>query len=105
MPKQAMRSRGESINHFNGVRLRVIGSGDLQVGVYAPYGDDQDLLVETIPVYTMSTVTNQQPALLMNTRQQRASLEIKVTEINEWFQINRIVVFAKPLWTSFVGRG
>ena len=100
-----MKSRGESINHFNGCRLRVIGEGDLQVAVYAPLGDNQDSLVETLIPYGMSPGTSRQPTLLMNTRQQRASLEIKVTEIDEWFQINRLVVFVKPLFTQFPGRG
>lgn len=100
-----MRSRGESINHFNGARFRVIGEGNLQVATYSPGGDNTDILVETLLPYAMSVTTDRQPTLGMNGRQQRLSLEIKVTEIDEWFQINRIVVFMKPLYTSFVGRG
>ena len=104
MPRQAMRSRGEVISHFNGVRPRVIGEGNLLIASYAPGGDNTDVLVETVLPYEMSATNTRQPVLLMNVRQQRMSLEIKVTEINEWFQINRINVFYKPLFTSFPGR-
>lgn len=101
-------SRGEAINHFNGVRIRVVGAGDLQVNVYSldDVGETpSDTPVEVLVPYTMSANTNRQPTLLANTKEQRASFEFKVTEINEWFQIERIVVFMKPLYTSFVGRG
>jgi hypothetical protein len=100
-----MKSRGESINHFNGVRLRVIGDGDLQVAAYRPGGENTDILDETLIPYPMVSPTSNQPVLGMNVRRQRISLEIKVEEINEWFQINRLVVFYKVLFTSFVGRG
>lgn len=100
-----MKSRGETISHFNALRPRVIGSGDLQVAAYAPGGDNTDILIETILPYTMASATARQPTLLMNVKQQRISIEIKVTEINEWFQINRMSVFYKPLFTSFPGRG
>jgi hypothetical protein len=107
MPKNAMKSRGESINHFNGLRIRVIGNGDLQVNVYAISGNESspDVLVETLLPYTMTSATPKQPTLLANVRQQRASFEVKVTEFGEWFQVQRIVVFAKPLFSQYPGRG
>jgi len=107
MPKNAMKSQGEAINHFNGLRIRVIGSGDLQVNAYALSGDedDPDILVETFLPYAMSSATPRQPTLLANVKQQRASFEIKVTEFGEWFQVQRIVIFAKPLFSQFPGRG
>jgi hypothetical protein len=100
-----MKSRGEAISHFNGVRPRVIGEGSLLVAAYAPGGDNTDILIETVMPYTMAASTEKQPTLLMNVKQQRISLEIKVTEINEWFQINRMNVFYRQLFTSFPGRG
>lgn len=104
MPKNAMKSRGESINHINAIRPRIIGEGNLLVAAYAPGGDNTDVLVETIVPYVMSATNTRQPVLLANVRQQRVSFEFKVTEINEWFQCNRIVIFMKPLFTSFPGR-
>lgn len=105
MPKYSMESHGESINHFNGVRLRVIGNGNLRVATYQQGGDNTDVLNQTLVPYVMSTSTSRQPTLGMNGRKQRLSLEIKITDINEWFQINRLVVFMKPLYSSFPGRG
>lgn len=100
-----MKSQGESINHFNGVRLRVLGSGNLDVAAYIQNGMNSDLLSQTLNPYVLSSATHRQPTLGLNVRKQRMSLEIKVTDINEWFAINRLVVFMKPLYTSFPGRG
>src|SRR5262245_46961632 len=100
-----MKSNGESINHFNGVRMRVLGSGNLDVAAYIQNGMDSDLLNQTLVPYAMSSATHRQPTLGLNVVKQRMSLEIKVTEINEWFAINRLIVYMKPLYTSFPGRG
>lgn len=101
MARKSVSTQGEAINHFNGVRLRVIGSGDLQVTAWAL----QEVSSEVLVPYAMQTTTKIQPTLLMNVREHRVSLEIKVTEINEWFDIGRIILFSKPLYTSVVGRG
>lgn len=101
MPKRGIASRGEAINHFNGVRLRVIGAGDLQVTAWSLQEESSEVLLP----YTMQAATRIQPTLLMNTKEHRVSLEIKITEINEWFIIGRLIIFSKPLFTSVVGRG
>lgn len=108
MAKSGFTSRGESINHFNGIRIRVTGSGDLKVAVFAL--DDTGVTPSNTPVeilvpYAMQATTKRQPTLLANTKEQRASFEFKITEINEWFSIERIVVFKKELFTQYVGRG
>lgn len=103
-----MKSQGEAINHFNGVRLRVVGEGDLQVNVFALDDSNPTIVVapvETLIPYPMVTITQREPTLLMNVRQQRMSIEFKVTEINEWFEIGRVIVFTRPLFSSFPGRG
>lgn len=107
MPRNAMKSRGDAINHYNGLRLRVIGAGSLQVNSYAFSGDNDnpDVLVETLVPYTMASATKVEPTLLMNAKEFRLSIEVKVTEINEYFEIQRMVVFMKPLFTGVPGRG
>lgn len=101
MPRKSIASQGEAINHFNGVRLRVIGAGDLQVTAWTL----QEASSEVLLPYPMQASTKIQPTLLMNTSAHRVSLEIKTTEINEWFNIGRLILFSKPLYTSVVGRG
>lgn len=101
MAKRAIASQGEAINHFNGVRMRVVGAGSLQVTSWSL----QEASSEVLLPYTMQASTKIQPTLLMNSREHRVSLEIKTTEINEWFNIGRIIIFSKPLYTSVVGRG
>ena len=100
MPKGVARqqgSSGELISHFSAVRLRVVGNGILRLTMYSL----QDVESSTLPTITMATSTNRQPAVLANFIQQRASLEIKTTDINEWFRINRVIVFTKPLWADY----
>jgi hypothetical protein len=107
MPSLAMKSHGDGINHFNAVRFRMIGIGNLQVNVYASSGEETSpyILVETLLPYTMQTQSKQQPVLLMNTKESRVSIEFKVTEFGEYFEIQRLIVFAKLLFTSVPGRG
>lgn len=101
MAKTAMRSQGEAINHFNGMRLRVTGAGNLQVTAWS----FQEASSEVILPYAMQASTKIQPTLLMNSKEHRISIELKTTEINEWFNIGRIIIFSKPIYTSVVGRG
>jgi len=92
-----MSSKGESISHFNAVRIRVTGAGNLKL----QFQSSDDIEIQTLVPFVLELQTNKQPTRLANFKQQRARLEIKTTEINEIFSINRIIVFAKPLFTSY----
>src|SRR3990167_6309161 len=100
MPKGMARSAGssgENISHFNSVRMRVIGTGSLQMTLFSL----QDVRSEVLVPFTMSLTTNIQPTRLANFIEQRASLEVKTTAINEYFRINRIIIFSRKFASSY----
>jgi hypothetical protein len=98
MAKKSSSSKGEEvINHYGAVRIRVTGSASLKLKLFS-----FDNVVQTtlIPI-TIINATNIEPNRLSNFTQQRAKLEIRTTEINETFQISKIIVFIKPVAKSF----
>lgn len=94
-----MASSSGLINHFGAVRLRVTGSGSLQMRLLSL----DEVKTSTLVPLTMSTTTNREPVRLSNFNEQRAALEIKTTSIDEIFIISKIVIFTKPVAVEFPG--
>ena len=92
-------SSGESISHFAAIRVRVTGVGNLKMRAYSL---DNVHMKELVP-FEMLTQTRIIPTRLVNFMEQRASFELRTTEINERFRINRIIIFTKPVFTSYPG--
>ena len=96
MPKGG---NGELINHFNAVRLRLVGDGELKLSWFSLNDEiEQELL--SLP---MVEGTAREPTRISNFKQQRASLRISTTEFDEYFKIYRIVIFIKPIASGFPG--
>lgn len=100
MPKGAARtagSSGELISHFTGVRLRVVGFGDLNMRLIS-----QDAVRDSnLESLTLQVSNRISPFRLANFMEQRAQLEIKTTEINHNFSISRIIIYSKPTFTMY----
>jgi hypothetical protein len=79
--------------HYNGVRMRLTGSGSLQMTLYSLDEIDSYTMIP----FTMAATTAREPTRLANFKSQRASLEFKTTLINETFRISKIVIFAKAV--------
>jgi hypothetical protein len=92
-------SSGEQVNHFAAIRVRVNGTGNLQLAVYSL----DDVRSKTLVPFVMQTKARIIPTRIVNFIEQRASFEIKTTEIDEHFRINRIVIFAKETFSSLPG--
>jgi len=45
----------------------------------------------------MLTATRFEPTVLSNFQSQRTRLIGKVTDVNEWFEINKIIIWAKAV--------
>lgn len=90
-------SAGESLSHFNAIRMRVTGVGSLQMELRSFDGVETQTLVP----FTLLERTNREPTRLCNFVQQRASLEVKTDKLNEHFRINRIILFSKELWSQY----
>lgn len=95
-----MKSSGEeNINHYGLVRLRIAGSGNLRMRLLSL----DEVRTQTLVPLVMADPTNIEPTRLCNFTEQRAQLEIKTTAINEVFHCSKIVVFIKPVATSYPG--
>jgi hypothetical protein len=89
----------EEIVHFAGVRLRVTGSGNLDLEFLSL----DNVNSQTLAALPMSATTAREPTRLANFISQRAQLKISTNVIDETFKINRIILFAKPIWSQFPG--
>jgi len=93
------QSSGENIQHFSTIRIRANGAASLKLRVYS-MDDVRSKVLAPLVVELKSRI---QPNRLVNFVEQRASFEIKTTEKDEYFRINRIVVFMKEMYTSHPG--
>lgn len=84
---------GEFDHHIVSVRLRVLGEGNLNLSL-VDYSDIQTQVLVDVP---MTPATRFELTRLANFQSQRTRLVGSVSEIDEWFQIQRILVFAKPV--------
>lgn len=86
-----------NIGHWTGVRIRVIGSGNLLMELESLDAAE----TETLAPLAMSTSSGREGFRLANLTTFRASLRLEVTEINEWFKIGGIVIFVKKVASEF----
>lgn len=91
------RNGSENISHFNAIRLRVIGQGSLKLKLNSL----QEAHSESLADLPMSMRTSIQPTRLANFIDQRASLEIRTLTINDYFRINRILIFSKEFASEY----
>lgn len=100
MPGTArMGSAGENISHFNAVRFRINGVGEMELTFYSL----DDIKSQVLLPLNMLEATNIQPTRLANFIEQRAYLKGETNGLGEWFRINRIIVFQKELFSSYPG--
>ena len=88
---------GGEILHCNATRLRVTGSGNL----YQTLRSLDDISEEQLADIVMAASTAIQPTQLANFSSQRIYLELGTTEINETFNISKITIFVKPLFSEY----
>lgn len=89
----------ENIIHFGAVTMRVNGSGLMKMRWISL---DDAVSQELIP-FTMATSPGKEPSRLSNFVQQRARLKMYTTELDEYFQINRVVLFVKEIYSQYPG--
>lgn len=90
-------SEDDVIVHYTGLRMRVTGTGSLQMTMYS----QDNIFTQSLSPFVMQTTTNIRPTRLMNFQHQRAALEGKTTVINETFRINKIIIFAKAVFQEY----
>lgn len=84
---------GEFDHHIVAVRMRVVGEGNLNLSLT----DYDDIQTQNLVDMPMTPTTRFEVTRLANFQSQRTRLVGSVSEIDEWFRIQRILVFAKPV--------
>lgn len=99
-----MASKGENINHFNGVRLRILGTGTVNMQFESLPDNDGNVTTRVMVPLDLDALTQtREPFKKVNFMQQRSRLRIQTTEIDEVIKINRLIIFARPVYTNFPG--
>lgn len=86
-----------NINHCASVQLRVTGSGNLDLRLLSL---DEER-VKNLPSIVMVASTSKLPVSITNFTTPGMKLEIKTDEIDEVFIIGKIILFIKPVATSY----
>lgn len=84
-------------HHVVGTRLRVVGSGNLQLSLT----DLNDVQTQNLVDLPMLNPNRFEPTRLANFQSQRIRLTGRVTVLNEWFEIHRIIIYAKPVAVEY----
>lgn len=84
------------INHFAGVRLRILGSGTLRI---TAYGLDRTISFGARDT-VLSTLPGKEYSRLFDIKSEKCIVNLKMSNINEWFHINKFVLYYIPLWMS-----
>lgn len=92
-------STGENIQHFSTIRVRATGAGNLKMTAYSL----DDVRSKTLVPLAITATNRIIPNRIVNFVEQRVSFELKTTEMDEHFRINRIVIFVKEIFTSHPG--
>ena len=102
MPKGAALSEmssGENISHFAAIRVRVNGTGDLLMTIFSL----DDVKSKTLVPFEMQTLNRRIPTRIINFMEQRASVKLMTEDIDDYFRINRIIIFTKEVFSSHPG--
>lgn len=91
MPNSALQT------HLNPVRVRVKGEGNLQAFAF----DAGEIYSTELDPKAMSTATGQSVNYLCNFRGEKVCVQLMVSELDEYFVINAIYAFVKPIALSF----
>lgn len=100
MPRGMARSHGSSgerISHFNAIRMRVVGTGFLKLTLYSLEDETHFQLADI----EMSESTRISPLRLANFIEQRASLRLETHSINEYFKVNRIIIYSRDFAAEY----
>jgi hypothetical protein len=92
-------SGAESEYHIVGVRMRVVGEGSLDLSL----SDLDSVQTLNLVSLTMQPTTRIEPTRLANFQSQRTRLIGSTSEIDEWFLISRIIIFAKAVAIEYPG--
>jgi hypothetical protein len=87
----------EDILHFGAVRLRVNGDAKLNMELLSI----DDTYSSTLLPLTVTEAPGREPMRLCNFLSQRAKLKLSTNAFDDFINVNRIIVYVKPTYTSY----
>ncbi len=93
----AKNNLGDIQSHFNPVRIRVTGAGELRAYLF----DTGLINNSTLDSKTLSLTTARSVNYLSNFRAERSCVLIMTTAKDEYFSVSNMWVYTKPTAVSF----
>lgn len=94
---------GEYFNHYHIIRASVLGGGILRPSLLS-LPDRDDVQQEYIlPTVDLDTLGRRPSNTLCNVKEYAVQLEMKTTDIDEYFMITRIIIYKLPTETGLPG--
>lgn len=87
----------ENINHYGGIRYRVVGTGNL---ISTLLGLDSTI-TNPLANTALASSPGTEPFLLANLMSQKARLQIITSTINDFAKFNRITLYTKEIYTGY----
>lgn len=88
---------GESEYHIVAIRSRILGNGNMQYSLE----DYSQIQLNNLNPLVLQSATRFEPFVLSNFQSQRTRLIGQVVNLGEWFEINRLIIFAKPVAAEY----
>jgi hypothetical protein len=95
------KSSEMSIFHINGIRLRILGEGDLKSAVFSYMNKDQECKSQYLVDLSMDDIMDRLPVVLANFKSMAIQYEFRTTEIDEFLYIGKVILFVKPVSTGY----
>lgn len=86
-----------NILHFNGVRLRATGAGNLKQALKSLQNVSEYVMVD----FPLHSSTDRELFTLANFKRQRAQFRFHTEVLGEHYVISKIVIFARPVETGY----
>lgn len=84
------------VNHYSAIRARIVGSGTCEIRLY---GTDNTITLQA-PSLILEAAPGQEKTKTFLFEASRASVELKVASINDWFYWNKLVIYMNALWND-----
>lgn len=87
------------IYHFGAIRMRVTGSGDLLLTLLSV----DNVRELELTSFALDFSSNKEPTRLCNFTEERVALKFEVDAYDEYFELSKIVIFAKGMASNYPG--
>lgn len=85
------------IVHTTGLRMRVVGEGDLKMRLLSLDAVEEQVLVP----FALETRTAKPLFRLANFQQPGTQLELSQTELDDRMRVNSIIIYVKPVFAEY----